>query len=191
MSWPDRNDSFYLEQYRYGRQAKAVLAVCLSEAGETYHHWRVFTHGADGVCIQFRREMLLTAFKLGKNLLHGPVEYVELNKATAPSLERLPFLKRYPYRDEKEYRFVYVDLKRKAETKCFAIPLDCIEKIILSPWLPKNLTEAVSAAICSIDGCAGMKVSRTTLLENTRWKNLGKTSEAGWGFRRSRTLNPR
>ena len=79
-AWVDRNDSFYLEQYKLGRKAKSVLALCLSEAGETFHHWRVFTQASDGVCVQFQREVLLGAVSGVENLLHGPVQYVEINK---------------------------------------------------------------------------------------------------------------
>ena len=91
-TWVDRNDSFYLEQYKLGRKAKSVLALCLSESGETFHHWRVFTQASDGVCVQFHREVLLGAVNGFENLLHGPVQYVEINKARTPTLERLPFL---------------------------------------------------------------------------------------------------
>src|SRR5258708_39734668 len=72
-AWADRNDSFYLEQYKNGRKAKSVLALCLSEAGETFHHWKVFTQGSDGVCIQFHRDVLLGAVNSVEYLLHGPV----------------------------------------------------------------------------------------------------------------------
>ncbi|HEY3443618.1 MAG TPA: hypothetical protein VGK29_22865 [Paludibaculum sp.] len=171
-SWPDRNDSFYLELYKKGREAKSVLAVCLSEASETYHHWRIFAQSSDGVCIQFRRDLLLETLGSVRNLLHGPVEYIELNRAKPPALERLPFLKRYPYRDEKEYRIVSVDLKREVETKSFSIPLESVEKITLSPWLPKNLRNVVGETLCSAAGCE-IRVSHTTLLDNKRWKNLG------------------
>jgi hypothetical protein len=50
-SWADRNDSFYLEQYKNGRRAESVLALCLSEAGETFHHWRVFTQGSENTTL--------------------------------------------------------------------------------------------------------------------------------------------
>jgi hypothetical protein len=172
-SWADRNDSFYLELYMNGRKAKSVLALCLSEAGETFHHWKVFTKGSDGVCIQFHRDVLLDSVNSIENLLHGPVEYVEINKAKPPRLDRLPFLKRFPYRDEKEYRLVYIDPEHEIDFKCVPIPIDSIEKITLSPWLPENLRRVVSETICSVAGCA-VQVSNTALLDNERWKNLGR-----------------
>ena len=40
-SWDDKNDSYYLEKYKEKKSLQTVLALCLSTAEETYHHWRV------------------------------------------------------------------------------------------------------------------------------------------------------
>lgn len=170
--WVDKNDSFYLEQYKIGCKAKSVLALCFSEAGETYHHWRVFTQGSDGICIHFRRDSLIEAIDTAKTILHGRVRYIQMSKAKAPKLDRLPFLKRFPYRDELEYRLVHVDMEHESPVKFVPIPLDSIEKITLSPWLPINLVDAVAETIRLVANCS-IRISTTTLLENRRWKNLG------------------
>src|SRR6185437_17104819 len=60
-SWDDKNDSYFLEQYKLKRKLKTVLALCFSMAQETYHHWSVFADGSAGVCIQFKRYGLLNA----------------------------------------------------------------------------------------------------------------------------------
>lgn len=179
--WVDKNDSFYLEQYRLGLNAKSVLALCLSEAGETFHHWHVFTQGSGGVCIEFQRESLIKAIDAVKTVRHGPVKYIPMHKAKAPSPEDLPFLKRFPYRDELEYRLVYVNRNGKSDVYFVPIQLDCIAKITLSPWLPKNLVKTVSKTICSVAG-ASVYVATTTLLDNRRWKNLSlKSAQPGPG----------
>jgi hypothetical protein len=51
--WDDRNDAFFMRRYKERKSAKSVLALCFAEASETYHHWRVFSHGSDGTCIEF------------------------------------------------------------------------------------------------------------------------------------------
>src|SRR5882762_5821833 len=71
--WEDRNDAFYMSQYKTKKQLKTLLALCFSESDETYHHWRVFTRGADGVCIHFKRDELLEALPLGRGLIAGKV----------------------------------------------------------------------------------------------------------------------
>jgi len=58
-SWDDRNDAYFLAQYKERTNASSVLALCFAEASETYHHWRVFSSGGDGVCIEFDRPKLL------------------------------------------------------------------------------------------------------------------------------------
>ena len=40
-----------------------------------YNGETVFTHGADGVCIDFKREALLAALPIGHQLIAGPVTY--------------------------------------------------------------------------------------------------------------------
>jgi hypothetical protein len=57
--WDDKNDSHYLESYAKTNGFATTYALCLTEASETYHHWKVFTSGANGVCIEFKKEALI------------------------------------------------------------------------------------------------------------------------------------
>jgi hypothetical protein len=170
-SWDDRNDAFFMSQYKKRKKLASVLALCFSEAGETYHHWRVFTHGSDGVCIVFEREELLAEFDGIENICQGSVRYklIQQLKSFRPPVDQLPFRKRHPYKDEKEFRLVY-DGNTETEAKGFDIHLSCINKIVLNPWMPKPLADAVKSTIRSIDGCKSMEVYQTTLLENEQWK---------------------
>src|SRR5688572_10503385 len=163
--WEDRNDAFYMSQYKSRKQLGTLVALCFSQAEETYHHWRVFTHGADGVCITFRRAPLLKALAC---LRSGPVTYRKIADLPRlrPKLEQLPFLKRQPYEDEREFRLVYEDKRQEVETKAFAIPLACISRVTLNPWLEPPLAAAMKTAIKQITDCNSLKVYRTTLLEN-------------------------
>ena len=170
--WEDRNDAFTMSQYKARKNLKTLLALCFSESDETYHHWRVFTHGADGVCIHFKREDLLKALPVGQNLSAGKVTYRKITDLPRfkPKLEQLPFLKRQPFGDECEFRLIYEDLVQETETKAFPIPLRVIGRVTLNPWLPRPLASAVKSAIKSIPGCSALKVYQTTLLENETWK---------------------
>ena len=58
-AWDDRNDSFYIEEYARARELEGIYALCLAEAFETYHHWRVFSNGSGGVCIEFDKDKLI------------------------------------------------------------------------------------------------------------------------------------
>ena len=167
--WEDRNDAFYMSQYKTRKNLKTLLALCFSESDETYHHWRVFTHGADGVCIHFKREDLLKSLP---GFGAGKITYRKITDLPRfkPRLEQLPFLKRQPFGDECEFRLIYEDPVQEMETKAFSIPLRVIARVTLNPWLPRPLSSAVKSAIKSTPGCSALKVYQTTLLENETWK---------------------
>src|SRR5437773_1477218 len=97
-SWDDSNDSHYLALYREKEKLKSVLAVCFTQADETYHQWRVFASGPGGVCIRFRRSPLLKAVKKQSGLRVEEVRYLTLSAIRHKRLRvrELPFLKRYP-----------------------------------------------------------------------------------------------
>lgn len=170
--WDDRNDAYFLGQYARRKNLRAVLAACFARAGETYHHWKVFSHGLDGVCIEFDEDRLRATLAVHTNLTLGDVEYRKLEqiRKRPPEVDRLPFIKRYPFRDEKEFRVIY-ESDSAVEFKSFAIDLRCISRITLSPWSNKPLADAVKAMIHDIDGCGKLRVYRTTLIDNEGWKN--------------------
>jgi hypothetical protein len=175
--WEDRNDAFTMSEYKSRKQLGTLLALCFSQAEETYHYWRVFTHGGDGVCITFRRAALLNALKTD-GVRSGPVTYrkiADLPKLR-PRLEQLPFLKRVPYEDEREFRLVYEDRLAEIETRAFPIPLACISRVTLNPWTAPPLAKAMKTAIKAVAGCANLKVYQTTLLENDSWKKAARTA---------------
>jgi hypothetical protein len=130
--------------------------------------------GSDGVCIAFKRDELLAVFDTTKSIHKRRVKYKLISelKSFHPPVAQLPFLKRQPYKDEKEFRLVYLDRSEEIEAKGFDIDLACIRRITLNPWMPKPLADAVKLTIRSIDGCKSIEVYQTTLLENERWKRL-------------------
>jgi len=167
--WEDRNDAFALELYARRIRAKSVLACCFTQASETYHHWKVFAK--DGVCIEFSKERFLHAFDRIADVKLGTVQYREIRKLAKapPRVEQLPFLKRYPYRDENEFRIVYSG-REVLEERSFAFPLSSVRRITLSPWLPVEQVAREKVAIKRIAGCARLPVYRSTVLDNRDWK---------------------
>jgi hypothetical protein len=175
QSWDDKNDSHYLRLYREKKNLKTVLAICFTQASETYHHWRVFAPGSSGVSISFKRKELFKALKQEPALRMGPVEYLTLAKIRHRVLatEELPFLKRYPFQDEEEFRVVYESTKKTVSTLDIPIPLSCIYKITLSPWLPKVLSEHMKSMLQRSAGREKLRIRRSTLISNEEWKKLG------------------
>ncbi|MFA5489331.1 MAG: DUF2971 domain-containing protein [Candidimonas sp.] len=173
-SWDDRNDSFYMEEYARRSGAGSVYALCLAECTETYHHWRVFSHGSGGACIQFKRDAFLKAISAVKDLRSGTVRYKtiqELRRAR-PLLEELPFLKRSAFSNEHEFRLFYSLETAGPPIHRIPMPRKCVDRIILSPWLPNKVADQVKATLKSIPGCSTIKVYRSTLVANEEWKKF-------------------
>src|SRR2546425_2552095 len=130
QSWDDRNDSHYLELYRQKKKLKSILALCFTQTHETYHHWRVFAGGSSGVCIRFKRSELIRATKVQKGLRRGPVKYLKLSQHLSRKLEveDLPFLKRFAFQHENEFRMIYESPIQRVSSLTIDIPLSCIQR---------------------------------------------------------------
>jgi hypothetical protein len=176
-SWDDRNDSHYLEVYRKRQSLKAVLALCFTETTESYHHWRVFADGPSGVCIVFKGPELINAVKRQKGIRFGRVKYLTLETLRAKSnplaTRHLPFRKRWAFAHEVEYRMIYDSPTKSISALDIVIPLSCIERVTLSPWLAEPLKPTLRDIVHSIPGCSSVKVARSTLISNDEWKRFG------------------
>jgi hypothetical protein len=174
--WDDANDAYFMAEYKRLVGAETVLALCFAETAETYHHWRVFSHGADGVCIEFDKARLLASFDGQPCVQQGKVTYLKiatLQKRRKIDAGALPFLKRKPYQPEREYRVIYVDRAASMEAKDFDIELSWIRRITLSPWMSDALKESVKKTLRGInDDCRRLSISRSTLVGNDVWKGL-------------------
>ena len=174
-SWDDTNDSYYLSLYKEKKGLHCLLALCFTQASETYHHWRVFASGSSGVCIRFKRADLLKAVRKRRGVKARPVTYLKLTEARdrAFAVDDLPFLKRYPFEHEEEYRLIYESTEAVTPTLDIPISLSCIDRITLSPWIPGALADQLKRVLMSVRGCADLTVVRSTLISNDQWKHLG------------------
>ncbi len=173
-TWDDRNDAYFMSAFKTQKGARTVLAICFAEDTESYHHWRVFSHGTDGVCIELDKDALTTAIATDTRMIARRIEYMLIEEAEAARIPRddLPFKKRKPYAPENEFRIIYIDYEEEVAFKHIPISLDAIRRITLSPWMHWSLAKAVKDTIRGLDGCAEIIVSRSTLIENERWKKI-------------------
>ncbi|AOS45454.1 hypothetical protein Verru16b_02535 [Lacunisphaera limnophila] len=171
-SWEDRSDSFYLERYKDEKKLKTVLALCFSTKRETFHHWKVFSAGSGGVCVEFDKAMLLDGLTPAEGFMLRKVDYAFINDVVSrrPKLGDWPFLKRKPFEDEGEFRIIYENKGKEERTKAIPIQLSCIRMITLSPWLPETVAKTVTKVLKNLPGCSAIPVVRSSLLETTRWK---------------------
>lgn len=174
-SWDDKNDAHFMAEYRRLREVETVLAICFAATAETYHHWRIFSHGADGVCISFDRKPLLDAFKNQAGITMGKMSYERVDTvAEWPELKvaQLPFLKRKPYEPEREYRVVYENKSEQLQFFDMPIELSWINKITLSPWMPPAFQSSVTTTLKAIKGCEDIEIVRSTLVGRGSWQAL-------------------
>jgi hypothetical protein len=165
-----------MELYREKSSSKSVLALCCTMASETYHHWRVFSAGIEGVCIEFRREPLEEAVRRTSGFRAGPVEYLrvkDLEALESRDFTRIPFIKRNGYSDEKEWR-VIAETAEIAEFMDFEIQIDWISSITFNPWIPPSLADNLRTVIREV--CPGLKapLRSSSLTSSRQWKEAGK-----------------
>jgi hypothetical protein len=175
--WEDKNDAYYLLKYGEKKGFKSLYVLCFTRASETSHHWKIFAPGADGVCIKMNADRFLSHLKSIKEIKHGAVEYKIIDEVEKMRIgvNRLPFIKRYAFRNELEYR-VILGKKREEKKKSLSIGFEIpiIEKVILSNYLPRDLRKPMVELLKSIDGCSNLSIHRSTLNENARWKKAAE-----------------
>lgn len=176
--WDDKNDSYFLATYKEKKELQSVLALCFTKESETYHHWRVFSSGASGVCVNFDSEKLETAFAKAKGVKFQEVTYLAVKKLrdNRPTIARLPFVKRIPYKHEKEFRALWESESDKVFSLDVPIDISSITRITLSPWMHPSLRVNVAKLLKMIDGCKSIPIVRSTLIENTQWKSYGTSA---------------
>ncbi len=177
-TWDDRNDTFYMSQYKERKELASLLALCFSQADETYHHWHVFSKGASGVCIVFKQDALLAHLDQFEGVTARKVLYRNTVQLGHQGLKiaDLPFRKRSAFKAEEELRVIYESATEAYPVLDVPIELAHIHRISLSPWLHPNLADATKEVIRSIDGCETLAVYRSTLISNERWRGFGKNA---------------
>lgn len=182
-SWDDKNDAYFMGLYKEQRELTSLLAICCSMQSETYHHWRVFSQGSAGVCVSFDRSALVKVLSEGSSAVRcGPVKYLKLDESRKKGSHRrdmLPFLKHFPFGDEREFRFIWESKTQRVRSKDVRIPLSCIDRIYLSPWMPESVAESVRQTLKEIKGVEDLRITRSTLIRNDQWQAYGDRIIAG------------
>jgi Protein of unknown function (DUF2971) len=170
--WHDENDKFLLERYRERENLSFVGAVCLTTGPETFHHWKTFADGPNGVCIEFDKEELERYVAPHSGVRIKQIQYLKIDQiqtADCDKISDLPFLKRSGFSDEREYRIIFGG---EAEEGFYPVPIDlsCIRAIKLSPFVPDGLSGSIKDMLRSIDGCSRLKITRSRLTDSSSWK---------------------
>ena len=174
--WPDKNDVHSISRFEELTEYEDLFALCFLKTSETSHHWSVYSPGNSGCYIEFDKNKLIEELTLNCkkfNFMQDEVTYVELNKFNEHQItpNKLPFIKRYPYRGEEEFRIV-LGSKTSVRQSYVDIPIDhkCIKKVCLSPSLPPNIFKEIKKIIEGY--CSEINVKKTTIYDNGHWKKL-------------------
>ena len=174
-SWEDKNDLQLLEQYQKEKKFKSVFALCFTEKSATYHHWKVFAGGSDGVCIEFNKTKLLKYFKKNHGFTYDKVRYYFVRDSL--DSEKTQFAKLKPFEDDHEFRIVYGSKNKKESCKYIKIDLDCINRVTLSPWMPSTCASVLKQLLKSIKDCHNLKICESTLTHNSIWSKAASKSK--------------
>ncbi|HEX3664381.1 MAG TPA: hypothetical protein VHU23_04010 [Rhizomicrobium sp.] len=184
-SWVDKNDSLYISFYKQYRNVAHVFATCCTLSKETFQHWYIFGVSSAGAFIEYDRATLEACFEelklQGHSLRFDEVQYLTLENVEKPtvSLESFPFLKRWGFGPEKEYRVIAETNNHDAISYPIPIPLNVIRRVVINPWLPRSVVDSLKARIRSIDGCEKLKVDHSRLIESDRWIAAGVRKLSG------------
>lgn len=171
-TWDDQNDRHFMAVYKKRQSLKTLTAICLSQAPETYHHWKIFSPSNDGVCLILDRTKLLKVFNGALGVRHQEVQYEQIKKLSKlnPQVQDLPFIKRFPYEPESEYRILYESTKSKEMFKNFPLLEGTVIAVVLSPWMPQALVSSVKTTLKRIPGTDKIKIYSSTLISNQTWR---------------------
>ena len=175
--WTDKNDVYVMDQYKQSNpeKFKTLLALCFTEAEETFHHWNVFAGDSSGVCIVFNKDALIGLMEEERGRIrHRAVTYTDTNsRLDQYNIDDIPFLKRGGYNDEKEYRFIYENSIRLCDSLRIRITIGCIDKIVFSPRMPTPLFNSVSTVISMMKNMEDYEIPmyRSTLTDDYEWKS--------------------
>lgn len=177
-SWDDKNDSHYLSVYKDKKGLQSLLALCFTQVGERYHHWRVFAGNPGGVCIQFKSHELLETLERQEGIKVRSVDYLMIKNIREGNLEldSLPFVKRKAFKDEHELRAIYESQTRQLCKLDISIPQSCIATIKLSPWLNPDLVAPVKRMLKSIEGCGDLRIVRSSLISSKTWRDFADSA---------------
>ena len=172
--WSDRNDSLVLQKYKQSMGLTCLLALCFTKGGDTIHHWNTFANGPAGCRIIFKAEPLLNAVTKVKGVRSGIVVYIKINELKRHSkvTNTWPFIKRWPYSCEDEYRIIYESTTPRDCNKMkleISIDLDCIDSIRINQSVPRKVFKSIKKFIQSkVD----VHVGPSYIQEHPTW--LGK-----------------
>lgn len=168
--WEDYNDRETMEVYRKNVNANSIYALCMTHKNETIHHWNAFANGTSGCCIEFSPTKL-NAILEKNTVLHSKTEYVRIMDLSnfPDDKNKIPFLKRYPFEPESEYRIIATSDEAQKAIFEIDLDLDAIRRITLSSKMPETIFQSNKQTLLEIAPILKNKINHSTLFNNSNW----------------------
>ena len=167
-TWEDHNDRDILMDYKEKMGRTSILALCFTDQRETIHHWKAFSNGESGCCIEFDKQKLIDEISKDENIQHKNVNYRLIKASQTIDTKDIPFSKRIQYECENEYRLVMLTDEDILYYQ-IVIPLNFITKITLSPSLPKLTFNVIKEVIEKLIDGLNITINHSSLFENEDW----------------------
>ncbi|KYC49845.1 MAG: hypothetical protein AMQ22_01560 [Candidatus Methanofastidiosum methylothiophilum] len=168
--WEDKNDSEILQSYKRKKHLKTLFALCFTKDTETIYQWKAFSDNASGCYIKVSLDKLISIIGKTKNIRHGEVKYIQIAelKKKLSKIDQIPFSKRYPYRNEAEYRFIYESTNSEKSFSLNLLPEDIIS-ITFNQKMNDHTFESIKTLMK--EKYKVSRVYRTTIYKNDKWLN--------------------
>ena len=169
-SWEDKNDSKVMLEYKHRRNGLRLFAICFSWGDETIHQWKAFADGISGCCIEFDAPRLINRLRGVDGVRFRCVKYPRLNELPDGDIpvKDMPFIKRWPYRCEDEFRVIW---EGKSKEAFFEIEIDLtmINKVTINQRMPPQVYATIREYLREAFADPDQRISHSTLYENARW----------------------
>jgi len=176
-TWDDKNDTEIILEYKKRKNIEKLFALCFSYGQETIHHWKTYSDGISGCCIEFNAQELIKILNSIDHLRKGKVSYKKINDINEKSIStnKIPFTKRWPYRCETEYRILWEGNTKKDYYE-IDVPLTTINKITVSQKMPRPVYNTIKKYLREVVDDPDKRINRSTIYENMRWINKFKNA---------------
>ena len=109
---------------------------------------------------------------------YNEMEYLKVQdlKHKQINLEGLPFIKRYPFSAEKEYRIVKIHEEEQRDVYEIDIDLDVIKRITFNSDVPKTVIESFKILVKDILLGYDIGIYQSTIFQHKTWTSHFKES---------------
>ena len=170
--WEDRSDAELIIEYKKIEHISKLFAICFCIGNETIHAWKAYAEGISGCCIQFDENKLIESLDGNRQIRYHDVMYCKTKKIYSNNIKLMPFIKRWPYRIEREFRILWEGDIQENRTE-IEINLDSISRITVSQDMPTSIKSLIRE-ICYTNPT--IQVNSSTIFRNVKFIETVKKS---------------